>query len=177
MIAGSVACPLLSALALMLTGEGRTQNSSRKWRDRDFYINNSPARVLPNHLNIVKYAHIVPTQSDEWNRKHKIFIHNVLANTNSHRNCVCSGIPSWNGCSIFPSREGEIQLKDLEKILLGELCLLWLQLQRSPASYCFPLGSVCRSVRLLLRDCEVRGRVIKSTSQDLQLWTNTTVLK
>ncbi len=49
---------------------------------------------------------------------------------------------------IFPSREGEIQLKDLEKILLGELCLLQLKMQCSPASCCFPVGSVyvCMSV-------------------------------
>lgn len=61
---------------------------------------------------------------------------------------VCPGILGWNGSSIFPSREAEIQLKDLEKILSGELCLLQLQMQCSPASCCFPLGSVyvCISV-------------------------------
>lgn len=54
----------------------------------------------------------------------------------------------WKGSIIFPSREGEIQLKDLEKILLGELCLLQLQMQCSSASCCFPVGSVyvCVSV-------------------------------
>lgn len=61
---------------------------------------------------------------------------------------VCSGILGWKGSSIFPSREGEIQLKDLEKILSGELCLLQLQMQCSAASCCFPLGfvHVCVSV-------------------------------
>lgn len=55
---------------------------------------------------------------------------------------VCLGILGWKGSSIFPLWEGEIQLKDLEKILSGELCLLQLQMQCSPASCCFPLGAV-----------------------------------
>ena len=80
---------------------------------------------------------------------------------------VCSGILGWKPSSISASREGEIQLKDLEKILSGELCLLQLQMRCSPASYCFPLGFVyvCVSV---FRDCEVRGRVIKSNFPRLE---------
>lgn len=75
---------------------------------------------------------------------------------------VCSGILGWKGSSIFPSREGEILLKDLEKILSGELCLLQLQMQCFSASYCFPLGSVYMCVFACFSDSEVRGRVIKS---------------
>lgn len=50
------------------------------------------------------------------------------------------------GAASRPPWEGEIQLRALEKILSGELCLLQLQMRSSPASRRFPLGStlVCQ---------------------------------
>lgn len=66
---------------------------------------------------------------------------------------ICSQILGWKGSSILSSQEGEIQLKDLEKILLGELCLLQLHKQCSPASCCIPLGSVFVRVSVCVPVC------------------------
>lgn len=84
----------------------------------------------------------------------KIFIVIMYWQTQTADASVCLEILDWKGSSIFPLREGEIQLKDLEKILSGELCLLQLQMQCSPASCCFPVGAVEACVLVCVPVCQ-----------------------
>lgn len=100
----------------------------------------------------------------------KIFIVIMDWQTQTADASVCSRILGWKGSSIFPLWEGEIQLKDLEKSLSGWTVSALVANAASPASCCFPGGSVdiCVCVRARVcrfaRDCEVRGRVIKNQS-------------